>query len=212
MKLQFLLTVSVAGLLITLVAPVALAGAVQQTVTCEQDYIVQADDWLSKLAGKFYGDIFAYPAIVAATNAAATVDDSYTAITNPDLIEVGQKLCIPSAEAVAAGEYLADELGQTEPSLVWVDGVQAEVTDSGQVAVTVQANYPDSCSTLGEVETVVEGNTVTVTMYAERPPGLTCAQALVPFEETVTLDIGDAEPGDYTVTINDSVTTSVTIP
>ena len=212
MKLQFLLTVSVAGLLITLVAPVALAGAVQQTVTCEQDYIVQADDWLSKLAGKFYGDIFAYPAIVAATNAAATVDDSYTAITNPDLIEVGQKLCIPSTEAVAAGELLSGELGQTEPSLVWVDGVQAEVTDSGQLAVTVQANYPDSCSTLGEVETMVEGNTVTVTMYAQRPPGLTCAQTLIPFEETVVLDIGDVAPGEYTITVNEAAMTTVTIP
>ena len=39
-----------------------------------------------------------------------------------------------------------------------------------------------------------------------------CTQALVPFEETVTLDISDAEPGDYTVIVNDSATASVTIP
>ena len=212
MKTKFLLMVSVTGLLITLAIPVALAAPVQQTVTCEQDYIVQADDWLSKLAGKFYGDIFAYPAIVVATNLAATADDSYTVITNPDLIEIGQKLCIPSAEAVAAGQYLVDELGQSEPSLVWVDGVQAEVTDDGQLAVTVQANYPDSCSTLGEVETVVEDNTVSVTMYAQRPPGLTCAQTLIPFEETVVLDIGDAAPGEYTIIVNESATTTVTVP
>ena len=212
MKLRFLLMLSVAGLLATSLTPAALAVPVQQTVTCDQDYIVQPDDWLSKLAGKFYNDIFAYPAIVVATNLAATADDSYTVITNPDLIEIGQKLCIPSAEAVAAGQYLGDELGQSEPSLVWVDGVQAEVTDSGQVAVTVQANYPDSCSTLGEVETVVEGSTVNVTMYAQKPPGVMCAQTLIPFEETVVLDVGDVAPGEYTLVVNESATTTVTIP
>jgi nucleoid-associated protein YgaU len=65
-----------------------------------QDYIVQTDDWLSRLSDKFYGDILAYPAIVEATNAKAAQDDSYTFISDPDVIEVGQKLWIPTlAEA-----------------------------------------------------------------------------------------------------------------
>lgn len=65
-----------------------------------QVYIVQRDDWLSKLADKFYGDILAYPAIAEATNAKAVEDDSFTVIDDPDLIEVGQKLWIPTpAEA-----------------------------------------------------------------------------------------------------------------
>ena len=62
-----------------------------------QAYIVQADDWLSKLADKFYGDPFAYDAIVTATNEMAATDDSFTVIDNPDLIEIGQKLWIPPA-------------------------------------------------------------------------------------------------------------------
>ncbi len=60
-----------------------------------QAYIVQADDWLSKLALKFYEDMMAYPVIVDATNAKAKEDASFTTITNPDLIEIGQKLWIP---------------------------------------------------------------------------------------------------------------------
>lgn len=67
-----------------------------------QDYTVQANDWLSKLADKFYGDIFSYPAIVKATNEKALTDDSYAIITNPDVIEVGQKLYIPAADEAAA--------------------------------------------------------------------------------------------------------------
>ena len=38
-------------------------------VSCQQDYTVQADDWLSKIADKFYGDVLAFPAIAQATNA-----------------------------------------------------------------------------------------------------------------------------------------------
>jgi len=67
-----------------------------------QEYIVQRDDWLSKLSDKFYGDILAYPAIVKATNAKSEIDDSFTFIEDPDVIEVGQKLWIPTAEEAAA--------------------------------------------------------------------------------------------------------------
>jgi branched-chain amino acid transport system substrate-binding protein len=68
----------------------------QDAVSCESDVVVQADDWLSKLAEKFYGDVLAFPAIAQATNAIAASDDSYTTIENVDLIEIGWKLCIPS--------------------------------------------------------------------------------------------------------------------
>ncbi|MCL4295639.1 MAG: hypothetical protein KJ077_07920 [Anaerolineae bacterium] len=60
-----------------------------------QAYVVQADDWLSKLALKFYNDMMEYPVIVEATNAKAKDDSSFMVITNPDLIEIGQKLWIP---------------------------------------------------------------------------------------------------------------------
>lgn len=75
----------------------------QNDVVCESDVIVQADDWLSKIAEKAYGDVTLYPAIAGATNLKAAVDDSYSTIDNPDLIEPGWKLCVPSlAEAQAS--------------------------------------------------------------------------------------------------------------
>ncbi|MCB0166765.1 MAG: hypothetical protein KDI79_21240 [Anaerolineae bacterium] len=76
-------------------------------LVCEEEYVVVADDWLSKLAEKYFGDLFLYPAIVTATSEKHQVDDSFAAIDNPDVIEPGWKLCIVSAEAarelVAAG-------------------------------------------------------------------------------------------------------------
>ncbi len=67
-----------------------------------QDYVVVADDWLSKLADKFLGDILAYPAITKYTNLKYSEDDSYAKITNSDLIEIGWKIYIPSAEEAQA--------------------------------------------------------------------------------------------------------------
>lgn len=89
------LTLGLVGVIFGLGAIALLADSVHQEAG--QEYTVQADDWLSKLAEKFYGDPLAYPAIVEATNARAADASDFTAIDDPDLIEVGQKLVIPTA-------------------------------------------------------------------------------------------------------------------
>ncbi len=61
-----------------------------------QAYIVKQGDWLTTLAQTFYGDWKLYTLIIEGTNAKAAVDPSFTKITNPDLIEPGQKLWIPA--------------------------------------------------------------------------------------------------------------------
>lgn len=50
----------------------------------QNTYTVVADDWLSKIADRAYGDTMAYDKIAKANN-----------LANPDLIEVGQVLTIP---------------------------------------------------------------------------------------------------------------------
>lgn len=75
----------------------APASTLAQEATCDTDVVVQADDWLSKIAEKFLGDVLAYPAIASATNAIAASDASYATISNFDIIEPGWKLCIPPA-------------------------------------------------------------------------------------------------------------------
>lgn len=75
-----------------------------------QEYVVQADDWLSKLAEKNYGDVLAWPVIWKATNIKAETDDSFAVIPNPNVIEVGWKLWIPDeAEAATLLEEFATE-------------------------------------------------------------------------------------------------------
>ena len=80
-------------LLLALLVPAATVALAQdKTVTCEQDYSVQAQDWLSKLADKYYGDKLAYSAIFDATNAMAKTDKSYATIANADVIEPGSRI------------------------------------------------------------------------------------------------------------------------
>lgn len=63
-------------------------GAVNQTAWGEKitgdSYTIVEGDWLSKIAGRAYGDIYAYDKIAKANN-----------IPNPDLIEPGVVLKIP---------------------------------------------------------------------------------------------------------------------
>lgn len=80
---------------ISLAMVVPLAAQTTPPFTCAQTYIVQQGDWLSTIARQAYGDSLAWSAIVDATNAAARSDATFTAITNPERIEVGQKLCLP---------------------------------------------------------------------------------------------------------------------
>lgn len=69
---------------------------------CAEEYVVQANDLLSKIADKFLGKLLAYPAIIFATNEQHRRDPSFAQITNPDRIETGWKLCIPVRPAAEA--------------------------------------------------------------------------------------------------------------
>ena len=89
----------VMALLALMVSAVGAAAPVQQEGG--EEYFVQANDWLSKLAEKQYGDVLAWPVIWKATNLKAEADDSFAAIPDPDIIEVGQKLWIPDEAAAA---------------------------------------------------------------------------------------------------------------
>lgn len=92
------------ALLVLMLLPTQILAAPprQDAVACSQEVVVQADDWLSKISDKVYGDVLAYPAIADATNAKHAEDDTFAMIENVDVIEVGWKLCVPSAEDAQA--------------------------------------------------------------------------------------------------------------
>lgn len=103
MKKKFVYALLVVAMLLAMVP--AANAAPNVAVTCAETYTVTAGDTLSTLADKFLGDIKAYWAIMGQTNYKHVEDATYTLINNPDKIEVGDKLCIPSkadADAILA--------------------------------------------------------------------------------------------------------------
>jgi len=101
-----------------------------------QEYVVQADDWLSKLAEKNYGDVLAWPVIWKATLVKAEEDDSFAVIADPNVIEVGQKLWIPD-ESAAAG--LLEEFA-AERSAASVEG-SADITGELNLLCVVELEW-----------------------------------------------------------------------
>ncbi|CAN5800630.1 hypothetical protein BH10CHL1_BH10CHL1_36770 [soil metagenome] len=106
---------SVLSLIAILISMTALP-AQAQGVTCAADVTIKAGDALTTLAGRYYGDISGYSAIVAATNAKAAVDQSYTRIDDPNVLALGWKLCIPGP-ITAPGATSGAATGTSTPSI-----------------------------------------------------------------------------------------------
>jgi len=86
------------ALLLTLGLSVASAAPLSQ----EEVYTVVLGDTLWDIAEKYFGNGFAYKAIVAATNEKHMEDETFAFIVQPDLIHPGDKFWIPSAEEAEA--------------------------------------------------------------------------------------------------------------
>jgi polar amino acid transport system substrate-binding protein len=119
-KLFSLLIVLTLLLLVMPVVALAQGGEMQG-----QEYTIQKDDWLSKLADKYLGNVTAYDAIVEATNKmAAQNPEKFHTIDNPDVIEPGWVIWIPEAGAAPEKGYLAT------------------IQERGTMVVGTSADYP----------------------------------------------------------------------
>lgn len=99
---------------------------------CVESYVVQADDWLSKIAAKFYGDPLAYPVIADATNAVSAESEDFDAIADVDVIEIGQILCIPSQDE-------AITLASDEPEMQAERAIVSQLGEDGRFVTLVEA-------------------------------------------------------------------------
>lgn len=96
--------------------------------------------------------------------------------------------------------------GSTVPATVYIDGVDVLLMESFplQARAVVRGNLPDGCTRISGVTAERNGDTFVIAIAAERDADAMCTQALVPFEENVTLDILGLDAGSYTVQAGDA--------
>jgi glucose/mannose transport system substrate-binding protein len=140
--------------IVLLLALVPVTASAQEPVTCQEEVVVQKDDWLSKYADKYFGNVLSWPAIMAWHNQAAEADPAKfpDKIANADLIEVGWTICVPSAEDAEAFLatydpdkpellYASGAAGQLVVGSWWTAGGEAEGLN-GMFRI-YEAKYPD---------------------------------------------------------------------
>ena len=97
----------------------------------------------------------------------------------------------------------AVDSSQAEGQEAFVDDVAVTERTEHSYA-TVRGHYPDACSRISDVQQSVEGSSIRIVLYVDRPADMMCAQMLTPFEADILLETGGLAPGEYTVSINDA--------
>jgi inhibitor of cysteine peptidase len=116
---------------------------------------------------------------------------------------------VPTSEPIetpAPSPTQADDLGHSEPvpGTAQVDSVDLVIMESFpvQVSAVVSGNLPDGCTNIDDIEVDIVDSRFEVLFTTVRPSDAVCTQALVPFEETIPLDVEGLLAGEYTVNVN----------
>lgn len=111
------------------------------------------------------------------------------------------------------GEATPDLPPTGEPSEggVFVNDVELMILESFpvQVRALIQGDLPDGCTSIRGIETErdVDARRFTVRIETTRDDEAICTQALVPFEESVELDVRGLPAGTYTVDVHGETAT-----
>lgn len=94
-----------------------------------------------------------------------------------------------------------------------VESIEVRLLESFpvQVQAVARGRLPDSCSEIDQTLVERNSNTFQVRLTTRSRTDLMCAQAVVPFEEVIPLDVSSLPPGQYTVNVNGLVD-SFTLP
>jgi len=161
--------VVLAALALTLV-PTAVAAPPPQAEG--KVYTIQKDDWLSKLADKEYGDVLAYPAIAYYNNLQAETDKSLAFIENPDLIEVGWSIYLPSTQE--AQDYMTKAAAEVTSSTAGLTQIGGQLNILGWEGYDDPAVFQPFYDATGVVanSTYIGNNDEVISKYKAGGPGI----------------------------------------
>ena len=125
---------------------------------------------------------------------------------------VGALALIAAMGLVGCGA-LASDIGGDAPQdqpvtagVAPVESIEILILESFpvQVHVLVKGGLPDGCTEVDQINrrSDLENNTFWVEITTVRPTNVECTTEVVPFEETIPLDVYGLPAGDYTVDVN----------
>jgi hypothetical protein len=98
------------------------------------------------------------------------------------------------------------DTGPTQPvrGQAQVDEVEILIMESFpvQVSVIARGELPDSCTRIDEIISQRTEDTFRVAITTFRQPDTVCTQVIVPFDQTIALDVVGLPAGTYNVTVN----------
>ena len=101
--------------------------------------------------------------------------------------------------------------GAPTESWVFINDVELMILESFpvQVRARIQGDLADGCTSIAgiEIERDVEAERFTVRIETTRDDDAICTQALVPFEESIDLDVRGLPAGTYTVDVHGETAT-----
>jgi hypothetical protein len=118
---------------------------------------------------------------------------------------------VPAAETAGTTPLAAGATAVTAPERKFLFGrahvLSFEVggstaTASGQLDVIVRGYLPDPCTRIASVEQKISGQSITLTLYSERPTDKVCAQVITPFLRTIPVNVKKLGAGDYWLEVN----------
>ncbi len=94
--------------------------------------------------------------------------------------------------------------GETVRGQAMVDSIEIEMLESFPVQVNVIARgaLADGCTSIDDVIQQFSDDTFRVVITTMRQADAMCTQALVPFSQTIALDVEGLDAGNYAVTVN----------
>ena len=112
--------------------------------------------------------------------------------------------CSSSGKTATEEEEVKSDTSEVLVGKPYLDSIRLNVLESFpvRVHVIVDGHFADGCTYLGNITQMLEGNVFNIEITTHRPEDRMCTEALVPFQETIPLEVEGLEKGEYLVRVN----------
>ena len=96
--------------------------------------------------------------------------------------------------------------GDLTAGTLYIDGIDVLMLESFpvQITVVVRGNLADGCTQIGQITQMRDKDVFRIIITAVRPRDAMCTEALVPFQQSISLDVIGLPKGKYIIDINGS--------